>query len=195
MANKALTMLQVRRILKLFMEESSQREIHRSTGIHRVTIKNYLHRFKSSGKTFSELFELSDYDRRFWFIHRVPTRPLTSGMRISIPSFNAFLKNLARSTPISPSKCYGKSICRIALTGISIPSFAITLSNTCSSMMPPCRNSTSQGIGSRLTLPVIHSGLSNRLPESVSHVPFWSAPCLAAAFFTLNRFHQPGRNI
>jgi len=35
MANKALTMLQVRRILKLLMEESSQREIHRSTGIHR----------------------------------------------------------------------------------------------------------------------------------------------------------------
>ena len=62
MANKALTMLQVRRILKLFMEESSQREIHRSTGIHRLTLKNYLHRFKSSGKTFSELFELSDYD-------------------------------------------------------------------------------------------------------------------------------------
>jgi transposase len=62
MANKALTMLQVRRILKLFMEESSQREIHRSTGIHRLTLKNYLHRFKSSGKTFSELFALSDYD-------------------------------------------------------------------------------------------------------------------------------------
>ena len=57
-----MSRLQVRRILKLFMEESSQREIHRSTGIHRLTLKNYLHRFKSSGKTFSELFELSDYD-------------------------------------------------------------------------------------------------------------------------------------
>ena len=34
MANKALTMLQIRRILKLLMEESSQREIHRNTGIH-----------------------------------------------------------------------------------------------------------------------------------------------------------------
>ena len=62
MANKALTMLQVRRILKLMMEECSQREIHRSTGIHRLTLKNYLHRFKSSGKAFSELFALSDYD-------------------------------------------------------------------------------------------------------------------------------------
>ncbi|NMW19634.1 MAG: IS21 family transposase, partial [Chlorobiaceae bacterium] len=62
MANKALTMLQIRRILKLMMEECSQREIHRSTGIHRLTLKNYLHRFKSSGKTFSELFALSDHD-------------------------------------------------------------------------------------------------------------------------------------
>ena len=62
MANKALTMLQIRRILKLMMEECSLREIHRSTGIHRVTIKNYLHRFKSSGKTFSELSALSDHD-------------------------------------------------------------------------------------------------------------------------------------
>ncbi|ABL65941.1 IS21 family transposase [Chlorobium phaeobacteroides] len=62
MANKALTMLQVRRILKLLMEECSQREIHRSTGIHRVTIKSYLHRFTSSGKPFSELYALSDYD-------------------------------------------------------------------------------------------------------------------------------------
>ena len=54
--------LQIRRILKLMMEECSQREIHRSTGIHRLTLKNYLHRFKSSGKTFSELFALSDHD-------------------------------------------------------------------------------------------------------------------------------------
>ncbi len=62
MANKVLTMLQVRRILKLLMEECSQREIHRSTGIHRLTLKNYLHRFTSSGKTFSALYALSDYE-------------------------------------------------------------------------------------------------------------------------------------
>ena len=62
MANKALTMLQTRRILKLLMEGCSLREIHRSTGIHRLTIKNYQHRFQSSDKTFSELFTLPDYD-------------------------------------------------------------------------------------------------------------------------------------
>ena len=62
MANKALTMLQIRRILKLMMEECSLREIHRTSGIHRLTLKNYSHRFKSSGKPFSELFALSDHD-------------------------------------------------------------------------------------------------------------------------------------
>lgn len=62
MANKPLTMLQIRRILKLFMEETSIRELHRQTGIHRVTLKNYLHRFKSSGKSFEELAELSDHE-------------------------------------------------------------------------------------------------------------------------------------
>ncbi|ANT65160.1 Transposase [Prosthecochloris sp. CIB 2401] len=62
MANKPLTMLQIRRILKLFMEECSIREFHRQTGIHRVTLKNYLHRFRASGKSFVELADLSDHD-------------------------------------------------------------------------------------------------------------------------------------
>ena len=62
MANKALTMLQTRRIIQLLMEGCSLREIHRITDIHRLTVKNYLHRFQSSGQSFSELFSLSDHD-------------------------------------------------------------------------------------------------------------------------------------
>ena len=62
MANKALTMLQTRRIIQLLMEGCSLREIHRITDIHRLTVKNYLHRFQSSGQSFSELFVLSDHD-------------------------------------------------------------------------------------------------------------------------------------
>jgi len=42
--------------------QTSIRELHRQTGIHRVTLKNYLHRFKSSGKCFGELAELSDHE-------------------------------------------------------------------------------------------------------------------------------------
>ena len=62
MANKALTMLQIRRCLMLLQEASSIREIHRSTGIHRTTIKAYMERCKNSGKTFEELLALADHD-------------------------------------------------------------------------------------------------------------------------------------
>ena len=78
--------LQIRRILKLMMEGCSQREIHRSTGIHRVTLKNYLHRFKSSGKTFSELFALSDHDLSVLVHPPRSTKDSASGMLISAPS-------------------------------------------------------------------------------------------------------------
>ena len=162
MANKALTMLQIRRILKLLMEESSQREIHRNTGIHRVTLKNYRIGLRAAGKRFQSCMRCLITIFRYWFIRPVPPKTPMSGMRISIPSFNVCLKNSARSTPMLPSRSYGKSIFRIALPAISIPSFALTWSDTCSSMTPPCHSSTSQGIGFRLTLPVIHSGLSNR---------------------------------
>ncbi len=56
MANKALTMLLTRRIIQLLMEGCSLRENHRFTGIHRITIKNYLHRFQSSGQV-TEFFQ------------------------------------------------------------------------------------------------------------------------------------------
>lgn len=55
-------MLQIRRILKLFTEECSIRELHRLTGIHRLTLKNYLHRFNGSGKSFAELASLTDHE-------------------------------------------------------------------------------------------------------------------------------------
>ena len=62
MANKALTMLQIRRCLMLLQEASSIREIHRFTGIHRTTIKAYMERCKNSGKTFEEPLALADHD-------------------------------------------------------------------------------------------------------------------------------------
>ncbi len=60
MANKPLTMLQIRRCIMLLQEAQSIREIHRFTGIHRTTIKSYTERFKNSGKTLEELLALPD---------------------------------------------------------------------------------------------------------------------------------------
>ena len=187
--------LQIRRILKLMMEGCSQREIHRSTGIHRVTLKNYLHRFKSSGKTFSELFALSDHDLSV-LVHP-PRSTKDSGERYADLStqLKRLSEELGKKNSHVTSRCSGRSIFRIALSGISIPSFAIISTSTCSSMMPPCRSSTSQGISCRSTLPAPHSGSSTRSPDHDLSVPFWSAPCPAAASFMLNHSHQPGRNI
>jgi len=60
MANKALTMLQIRRLLMLLQQACSIREIQRLTGIHRMTIKSYTERFKTSGKSVDELLALPD---------------------------------------------------------------------------------------------------------------------------------------
>jgi len=60
MANKALSMLQIRRLLMLLQEARSIREIQRFTGIHRTTIKSYTERFRNSGKSFDELLNLPD---------------------------------------------------------------------------------------------------------------------------------------
>lgn len=60
MANKTLTMLQIRRCLVLLAEARSVREIHRLTGSHRETIKAYAERCKHSGKTYEELLALPD---------------------------------------------------------------------------------------------------------------------------------------
>ncbi len=55
MANKPLTMLQIRRLLQLLLEERPLREIQRITTIHRTTIKGYVQRCLQSGKTYDEL--------------------------------------------------------------------------------------------------------------------------------------------
>lgn len=62
MANKALTMLQIRRCIALLQEAQSIREIHRLTGIHRTTIKSYQDRCSHSGKAYEELLALPDHE-------------------------------------------------------------------------------------------------------------------------------------
>jgi transposase/Trp operon repressor len=53
-------MLQIRKILQLLSNGSTQREINRETGIHRLTIRQYAERFESTGKDFAELLSYSD---------------------------------------------------------------------------------------------------------------------------------------
>jgi transposase len=53
-------MLQVRKILQLLINECSHREIHRLTGMHRSTIKEYANRIKATGKELGFLLNCSD---------------------------------------------------------------------------------------------------------------------------------------
>ena len=60
MANKAKSMLQVRRILQLLSDGYSKRETNRLTGVSRNTIDAYELRFQQTGKSFNDLLQLSD---------------------------------------------------------------------------------------------------------------------------------------
>src|SRR4030042_3685065 len=62
MANKAKSMLQVRRILQLLSDGYSKRETNRLTGGSRNTIDAYELRFQQTGKSFNDLLQLSDSD-------------------------------------------------------------------------------------------------------------------------------------
>ena len=62
MANKVLTMLQVRRILQLLEQGHSKREASRQLDVSRNTIDFYARRFKLSGLTLSQLLGLNDVD-------------------------------------------------------------------------------------------------------------------------------------
>ena len=60
MANKSITMTQIRRIIQLKAEGLSKLRISQSLNIHRATLDNYLSRLTASGKSFSELIDYSD---------------------------------------------------------------------------------------------------------------------------------------
>lgn len=60
MANKSLTMLQIRRLLQVLDSGLSRRQIAKQLSISRNTVDAYCQRFKSSGKSIGELLDLPD---------------------------------------------------------------------------------------------------------------------------------------
>ncbi len=62
MANKPVSMSQVRSILKLFKENRSSRAISRQLHIHRNTVEGYRERVIQSGLPVSKLLQMSDAD-------------------------------------------------------------------------------------------------------------------------------------
>jgi transposase len=74
MANKSISMTQVRRIIQLKVEGLSKLKISHSLHIHRATLDNYLTKLVSSGKDFPELLECSD-EQLTAFVYNDPVIP------------------------------------------------------------------------------------------------------------------------
>jgi transposase len=64
MANKSITMTQVRRIIQLKAEGLSKLKISESLHIHRATLDNYFLKLESTGKSYAELLQYSDEELR-----------------------------------------------------------------------------------------------------------------------------------
>lgn len=60
MANKSISMIQVRRIIQLKAEGLSKLKISGSLHLHRATLDNYLSKFEATGKSYPELLQYSD---------------------------------------------------------------------------------------------------------------------------------------
>jgi transposase len=74
MANKSISMTQVRRIIQLKVEGLSKLKIAQSLHIHRATLDNYLLKLEASEKSFSELLEFSD-DQLKSLVYHDPATP------------------------------------------------------------------------------------------------------------------------
>ena len=60
MANKTITMLQLRRVLQLKEKGLSNRQIKKQLNLSRKTVDEYVNRLKQTDKSFKELLKLED---------------------------------------------------------------------------------------------------------------------------------------
>jgi len=62
MANKSISMVQVKRIIQLKAEGASKYKISKILGVHRTTLEGYLRKLESTGKRYQVLLEHSDQE-------------------------------------------------------------------------------------------------------------------------------------
>lgn len=97
MANKAITMLQIRRLLQLLISGVSERQIATELGMSRNTIATYVKRFKSSENSFADLLSLSDEELgNLCYNHSVESRKDQRYGRLA-PKLSFFLSELNRT--------------------------------------------------------------------------------------------------
>jgi transposase len=75
MANKPITMLRLRQILRYFTQGTSKKQISEITGVARNTVKRYIGRFITLKITYEDIMALTDRELECLFIEPHPSLP------------------------------------------------------------------------------------------------------------------------
>jgi transposase len=97
MANKTISMLQIRKILQLLERHISQREIAGQIGISRNTLAGYLRRFRNSGLSNVQLLELTDEQLKVHVFEEPVIAPRDTRYEVLAPRLPALIKELNRT--------------------------------------------------------------------------------------------------
>jgi len=94
MANKPISMVQVRRIIQLKSEGVSKYRISRTLGVHRTTLEGYLRKLESTGKSYQVLLEHSDQELVDIVYNASNTNKSDTRLKELEKQFNYFLEQL-----------------------------------------------------------------------------------------------------
>jgi transposase len=96
MANKSITMVQIRRIVQLKAEGHSKLKISKALGIHRATLDSYLTHFEATGLSYSDLCQVSDEKLRALAYPPAIVNKPDNRLEILKKMFPVFKQELAR---------------------------------------------------------------------------------------------------
>lgn len=97
MANKTITMLQIRKVLQLLHQGQSQRSIARQVNISRNTVQDYCLKFYRSGLAVEELLSLDDHNLHQTINSERPVDQKDHRYQQLAPRLPAYLKELNRT--------------------------------------------------------------------------------------------------
>jgi transposase len=95
MANKVISMINIRQIIRLHTQGSSKLKIAMQTGVARNTLKKYLAAFTASGLSFEEINSLSDKDLEDLFV-KPEDKPINDKLQALFSLFPAIDKELKK---------------------------------------------------------------------------------------------------
>jgi transposase len=127
MANKNITMLQIRKVLQLLQQGHSQRSISRQVNISRNTVQDYCLKFYRSGLTFDELLSLDDHNLQQSITTERPVDLKDHRYERLAPRLPGYLKELNR-TGVTRLLLW-KEYCREESDPYSYQQFCFHLSN------------------------------------------------------------------